>query len=305
MLAAAVSMTACATNSRGVPYVSYVAPDVPSPDARGPLPAIAFCGVHPNDKNAAKKIAGIAASGVIATMGPCVPPPSDYTPMNPGKRYVDYYTYARLLVMNANIGRMKTIVYDPDVWSDDPAIRNAAITFWSPYKDWIFAFDMGDEVDPSIPGEWNTLVHRFNVVDTYITPALGVGGYVNHFGWALDKALTDIPTSKLMLSYDSYVRRDGVAAESLELALSYADRTAALICAVNALNHFGYTVPADQLRNDVRQHRNHGCDAVLVFGGAAPYLDDLTPDTRFGGFSLVDQDGNQTDLGVALLDGLK
>jgi hypothetical protein len=49
--------------------------------------------------------------------------------------------------------------------------------------------------------------------------------------------------------------------------------------------------------------RAAGADSFLIFGGATPYNDDLTPDPYFGSKSLINRLGTATMWATAVLRG--
>ena len=230
-----------------------------------------FCGVNPADPLAQRKANSLARdAGVDATLGPCLPPPANYTTAYPGSRYANPDQYFQLVVINANAG-METIVYDARIWSDDTQERQRAIDFWTPHLKWIRAWDMGDEFDPSSP-DWAVLVHRWNIVTTFVAPATGVGPFTNHLGSAgvLEQALVDLPNQGAHLSYDAYPEVNGVMQASLDLAGAFNGRVNHLMCAINALRHNDYRPTAASIKRHIDSHRNAGCDSILVFGGELP-----------------------------------
>ncbi|MEY2445457.1 MAG: hypothetical protein QOE00_2037 [Ilumatobacteraceae bacterium] len=260
----------------------------------------AFCGVHPDAPNAAKAVHTLASSaGIDATFGPCMPPDwATYTAAEPGARYVDPETYFRLTVMNAGEG-MKTIVYDARLWSSDPAVRQAAIAFWLPHVAWVRAFDMGDEFDPSTP-DWAVLITRWRTMLDVVTPATGVGPFTNHLGFSavLAQALIDMPEHRAHLSFDNYDEPTALA-----LAAEFDGQVNHLMCAVNALRH-GQLVPtATKITRHMKNLRAAGADSFLIFGGATPYSENLTPDPTFGNTSLVNRIGGPTAWSNAVLRG--
>lgn len=307
-LIAVGSLAACNPNDPSTwPKLSTAAP-TRATAARPSMPVIAFCGIHPDDPKAQQKANILARqAGVDTSMGGCMEPDlTTYRTPFPGDRYMTRDQYLRATVINANAG-MKTIVYDAGIWSDDPAVRNEAIEFWRPHAAWLFAFDMGDEFDPTYAPDWDALIHRFNVIDTYVSPAIGIGGFTNHMSsdWILDRALADIPAQSVLMSFDAYGRTNGVPQSSLDTAAKYDSRTNNLVCAVNALTHAHYKPNAKEITLDMRLHRDAGCDFILIFGGVAPYRQDLSPDPTFGGSSLVTFNGKATSWAKATLDGAK
>lgn len=255
--------------------------------ARPPAVTWAFCGVHPDDPLAQVKTINLARyGGIDATFGPCMPPDwSTYSPANPGKRYVDPQTYARLTVINANAG-MQTVVYDARVWSDDPTVRAEAMAFWAGFQPWIRAFDMGDEFAPGT-ADWQTLIHRWNNVLTYITPVMGLGPFTNHLPWAMSQALIDLPGAGAHLSFDDYN-----VGQATWLADYYDSKVNHLMCSVDTM---GTTY--NSVRYAMRALRSNGCDSFLIFGGVQPY------DDPSWGTSLVRYNGTPTTLATAVRYG--
>lgn len=242
-----------------------------------PVGVWAFCGVHPDAPHAAQQARAMSWSGVDATFGPCMAPDrTTYTPSNTGPRYVTPDVYMRLVNLNAAAG-MRTVVYDARVWSDDPAVRQTAISFWRPVIDHVAAFDMGDEFDPRTT-EWPILLHRWQTVTAEVTPALGVAPYTNHLAdpAILTQAAADLPGP--ILSFDSYtLDANGIAQDTLTLAREFDSATPDLMCAVNALPFNGLVPTWSGIAANMWQMRAAGCDSFLLFGGARPY--GATPDT--------------------------
>lgn len=262
--------------------------DPPRPQAE----TWAFCGVHPDEPTALARAQTLHdVAGIDASFGPCLPPPANYTPANPGSRYLDPAGYKRAVLNNAAAG-MKTIVYDARIWSTNAATRQAAIDYWQPHLANIRAWDMGDEFDPATP-EWATLVSRWNLVLQYVTPVTGVGPFSNHLPWALDEALRDMPAHVNHLSYDLYN-----VEWSLAVARDFAPQVNHLMCAINALEHSTYIPTPLGVTNAMLDHREAGCDSFLIFGGDMPYA---TP--GFNTPSLVNSNGTPTPLAQAVYDG--
>src|SRR4051794_8834054 len=62
----------------------------------------AWCGVNPDDPSAATAVRTmVQAAGIDATFGPCNVP-TNYTPAEPGNRYVAPDVYMRLVQLNAS-----------------------------------------------------------------------------------------------------------------------------------------------------------------------------------------------------------
>lgn len=266
----------------------------------GSVETWAFCGVHPDAPNAAMAVRTLAVNaGIDATFGPCMPPDwATYTPAEPGGRYVDPDIYFRLTVLNAGVG-MKTVVYDARLWSTDMAVRQEGIDFWAPHVDWIRAFDMGDEFDPG-GADWQVLIARWRIMIDVVRPATGVGPFTNHLPFAevLSQALVDMPEQVAHLSFDSY---DDPTA--LALTAEFDSQVNHLMCAVNALKHGPYSPTSARILRQMRNLRAAGADSFLIFGGAAPYTWDLTPDPAFGGTSLFNRLGRPTAWANAVLCG--
>lgn len=266
-----------------------------SPGARPEADTWAFCGVHPDDPTASTKVFTLSRqAGIDATFGPCLPPDwATYTPADPGARYTDPATYARLVDLNALVG-MTTVVYDARVWSTDPTVRAEAVEFWQSRTRWVEAWDMGDEYDPDGP-HWPILVDRWHIVLEHVTPATGVRPFTNHLWWSLDQALADLPGQADHMSFDLYE-----IPESLAVAERFAGRTANLMCAINALDHGPYRLSAYGIETQMLDHRDAGCDTFLIFGGVNPYD---TP--GFDLPSLVNDDGSATRYAHAVLRGAR
>jgi hypothetical protein len=226
------------------------------------------------------------------------PDRSTYTPAEPGGRYVDPETYARLTELNASVG-MKTVVYDARLWSTDASVRQSAIDYWMPSMGWIRAFDMGDEFDPATP-EWAVLMARWRIMIDVIVPATGVGPFTNHFGYSevLAKALVDMPEQRAHLSFDSYDEPTALA-----LTAEFDPQVNHLMCAVNTLKHSIYSPTSAGITAHMRKLRSAGADSFLIFGGATPYNWDLTPDPGFGRTSLFSSIGRPTAWASAVLRG--
>lgn len=255
----------------------------------------AFCGVHPDEPTALARATTLATkAGIDASFGPCLPPDwSSYSTAEPGQRYLDPAGYMRAVLNNAAAG-MKTIVYDARIWSTDPNVRQQAIDFWMPQIGHIRAWDMGDEFDPA-GSEWYILVQRWNTVLATITPVTGVGPFTNHLGFStvLAQALVDMPAQIAHLSYDSYD-----IPTSLAIAREFAPKVNHLMCAINALKHYGFNPTAKSIESAMKQHKAAGCDSFLIFGGDMPYAT-----TGFTTPSLVNHNGTPTPFASAVLRG--
>jgi hypothetical protein len=264
-----------------------------------PAVAWAFCGVHPDDPNAAAAVAVLAGAHVDATFGPCMPPDrATYTTAEPGARYVDPATYARLVDLNASVG-MDTVVYDDRLWSENPGTRLTAYQFWmlNDRLDHVAAWDMGDEFDPKY-GDWAILVGRWAIMVEKVEPVTTVGPFTNHLPDAavIERALADLGHDAL--SFDCYDVK-----QAIELTRTFAPLTDDLMVAVSALDYGAGTPSVESIVGMMTALRAEGADRFLIFGGSFPYLSDLTPDPTFGGRSLVDNLGHATPLALAVLDG--
>lgn len=304
IIAALIAVVACSACTPPI-----WGPQLPSSgsSARPVAQTIAFCGIHPDDPKAQVKANALAQkAGIDVSMGGCLDPDwSTYSVSEPGRRYMTREQYLRATVINANAG-IKTVVYDAGIWSTDPAVRQEAIDFWAPHVAWIWAFDMGDEADPA-GADWQILRDRWAIIDAYVTPVLGIGAFTNHLGIdaVIAQAMVDFPSHKTLMSFDAYGRTNGVPQLSLDLARKYDSQTNNLVCAINALTHAHFAPNAAEIKSDMLLHRDAGCDLFLIFGGVAPYLDNLTPDPYFGGSSLVTPTGKATSWAKAVLDGAK
>ena len=260
----------------------------------------AFCGVHPDAPDAERAVVTLATTaGIDATFGPCMPPDwSTYSPAEPGARYVDPDTYARVTELNASVG-MKTVVYDARLWSADDTVRQAAIDFWMPSIAWIRAFDLGDEYDPGGP-EWAVLISRWRTMIDIVLLATGVGPFTNHFGFAevLSKVLVDMPEHRAHLSFDQYDEPTALA-----LTAEFDPQVNHLMVAVNALTHGPFAPTSTGIVQHMGNLRSAGADSFLIFGGATPYNWDLTPDPGFGTTSLFNSTGRPTNWANAVLRG--
>ena len=253
----------------------------------------AFCGVRPSDPTAratAKTMATLA--GIDVTMGPCNVPNSSYTPVNPANRYVDAATYRQLVDINAEAG-MRTAVYDPRVWSTVKADRDAAYTFWLPVLDHVAVWDLGDEFQPGNTVQWNTLKTRWNQVRADIMVRTGIAPFVNHIPEAVEKALTDLPGSDQLISFDRYTDDLGAS-----FARAVDSRVKTVMCAVNTYQHLIFEPTPDSVREAMSSLAAAGCDRFLIFGGAKVY-----DTTLFGASSLADAKGGPTSLAAAVLEG--
>lgn len=265
---------------------------VTSCSVRPPVDTWAFCGVHPDTPYAREKVRTLAeVAGIDATFGPCLPPDwSTYSPANPGQRYATPEVYHRLVRLNAEYG-MQTVVYDARLWADDPLVRSHARDEWWTVRHHIAGFDVGDEYDPRSP-EWDVLVNRWALLSQETVSELGIWPYTNHLGWesALDMALIYMPGP--LLSYDSYD-----VTESLRVARKYAD-VRPLMCAINALAHGPYDPTPQSVEVAMLDHRDAGCESLLIFGGDKPIN---TP--GFTTDSLVTGMGKPTPLASAVFRG--
>ena len=254
----------------------------------------AFCGVDPDSPVAATAVRAMAqAGGIDATLGPCNIPDDPYTPVNPSNRYVSPDVYMRLVQLNATVG-MKTVVYDARLYNASAPVRNAAIAFWAPVLSNIAAWDIGDEYNPAITDEWDTLIERWTIMRNIVEPATGVPPYVNHLATSLDEALADLPGAERLLSFDKYDGDKGVS-----LAQQFDSQVTKLMCAVNAFD-FSFTSTPTSIRTDMDTLIGAGCDQILVFGGYPVYDD---PMHLFGTFSIVDASGAPTARAPAAQEG--
>lgn len=264
----------------------------PAPTPAAPAVAWAWCGVHPDDPAAIRSARAMAdVAGIDATFGPCNVPTPDYTPAFTANRYVAPEVYRRLVDVNAAAG-MQTVVYDARVWSDDPAVRDAAVAFWAPVREHIAAWDLGDEFDPDGP-EWEILVHRWGVVRGDVAARTGIAPFTNHLWWATDEALADLPGSDQLLSFTLYGSDLGAS-----VAAAHDAGVAELMCGVNAFDHFGYTPTDSSIRAAMAALGDAGCDRFLVFGGHPVY-----DSASFGEMSLVDRDGVAGTWAAAVQEG--
>ena len=264
-------------------------PDVLRHDA----PAWAWCGVDPTVPDAGAIVASLARdSGIDTTFGPCLRPPDNYSPIEPGARYASPEVYRQLVELNASAG-MSTVVFDERLWSPDATERAAAIAEWRPYLVWIEAWDLGDEYDPLDAGEWAALTERFDRIRTQVTPSTGIEPFTNLLPLAVEQALRDIPGSSRLVSFVEYGGDLGVAqARSLDARV---DR---LMCGLNALDHWWFTPTPSSVIDAGQALQSAGCDLFLVFGGVRPYD---TP--GFDVDSVVDATGAPTALAPAVLAG--
>ena len=258
----------------------------------------AFCGVKPDDPDAATAVRAMAQiGGIDATFGPCNIPTPDYSPAHSANRYVDFQTYMQLVLLNATVG-MKTVVRDDRIWSTDANVRQTAIGFWTPVLSNIAAWDMGDEFDPADPVEWGALKSRWKIVHDFVEPVTNVQPFANFrpTTLALDMALTDLQGVGRLLSFDQYIGDHGVS-----LAQSYNSRAAKLMCAVNTIEHNGLAPTSVSIRTEMDTFKTAGCDQILVFTGFPVYQ---TPTQHvFADSSVVDTTGVATDRAAATQEG--
>jgi hypothetical protein len=256
--------------------------------------AWAFCGVRPSDPTAQTAANAMADhAGITATFGPCNVPDTAYTPVDPVDRYVSPATYMQLVLINAEAG-MKTLVYDARIYSTNALQRDAAIAFWSPVKQHIAAWDLGDEYQPTIANDWNELKLRWNRVRTFVTPVTGIKPYTNHLIAAVDKALIEIPDADELLSFTQYTDDLGAS-----VARTLDARVDTLMCGINAYEHLIFEPTPTSIREGMYDLIEAGCDRFLVFGGQRVY-----DTTDFGEESLVDRDtGAPTSWATAVLEG--
>jgi len=275
----------------GSPLVGPPVAAAPGDPLPTPVDTWAWCGVHPDDPTAGVAARSMAdAAGIDVTFGPCNDP-TNYTPVDPGNRYVSPELYRRLVDINAAAG-MRTVVHDARIWSTDQTVRAAALAFWAPVYDHIEAWDLGDEFNPAF-AEWLVLRERWNRVRAEITPASGIEPFTNHLYWATDDALEDLAGTERLLSFTWYADDLGAS-----VARAHDAEVETLMCGVNAFDHFGYVPTSDKIRTDMGSLRAAGCDQFLVFGGQRVY-----DSTRFGETSLVDRQGQPTAWAAAVLEG--
>jgi hypothetical protein len=254
----------------------------------------AFCGPSPNSPYAFEQLRSLRDdSGIDNVFGHCNPPDwSSYTTAYPGQRYMRPSEYLALVQQAEVLGGIKVVVYDARIWSNDPEIRQEALNWWMPYTDVIRAWDMGDEFDPNY-ADWGILKDRWAIIEKYITPVTGIEPFTNHMSQFLDQAMVDLPGSTKILSYDDYdVER------SLETARKYDPQTETLVCAVNALKHGPWDPTPWGIEFQMSDHRDAGCDEILIFGGVMP-----TDTPGFDTPSLVDEFGHPTWLAYGVFEG--
>lgn len=278
---------------------SVIAVVEPGPAGAAPVdPAIvdldtyAWCGADPDKPDAAASIASMASvAGIDVTFGPCISPTLPYSPAFTGDRYADPVKYRKLVDMNAAAG-MRTMVYDQRIWSNVPAVRDAALDFWAPVFAHIAGWDLGDEFDPDGP-EWPILVARWQIVLGDATVRSGIRPFANHLYWSLNKALTDLPGSDQFTSFTRYAGDRGS-----DVAREFGPQVNDLMCGVNAFTHGPFTPSADSIRDDMAHLYAAGCSMFLIFGGHRVYGTD-----DFGDRSLTNPDGSPTTWATAVSDG--
>ena len=278
--------------------VAAIVPAPPVGAAVAPTPpqtvdTWAWCGVNPDVPEAATAVRAMAfAGGIDATFGPCNIPQAGYSPVDPKNRYVAPDVYMRLVLLNATVG-MKTVVYDARFWGA-PQDRTAAIAYWQPVLANIAAWDVGDEYNPAVPGQWNTLKSRWMIMRNIVEPATGVQPFTNFLPTVLDMALTDLPGSERLLSFAIYTGDLGAG-----IAQTF-NSLATLMCAVNELDHNGLVSTPTSIRTGMDSLKAAGCDRILVFGGFTVYDD---PTHVFGISSVVDPTGAPTNRAPATQEG--
>lgn len=263
----------------------------------------AFCGVHPDDPAADAKLRTLSNSaGIDAIFGRCNPPDwSTYTPANPTVRYMNADEYKRLAIAASRHG-IKTVVYDARVWSSDPAVRQEALNFWMPLKDWVRAWDMGDEFDPISP-DWQLLIQRWYIVLDHITPQIGVGPVTNNLGGQsiADAALRDMPEQAKHYSFDAYGEGpNGEPTGIIDMTAHLRGRVDFLMCAINALDHSIYHPTPAKIEMQMQTGLREGCHGFLIFGGDMPFAT-----AGFVSPSLVNADGSATALAGAVWRGAR
>jgi hypothetical protein len=286
-LGASVLVVACLAG----PWSAWPARAADPPPRRS-TPVWAWCGVDPDQPDAIAAAESMHRdSGVDVTFGPCVQPTGNYTPADPGDRYVTPAKYHRLVTLNAAHG-MKTVVYDARLWSENSITRSAAIEEWRPQAADVAAWDLGDEFDPALP-EWAILRHRWDLVESDATLRTGVHAFANFTSFALNEAIRDIPYVRRLLSFATYYfdRGAGRAGE-------FAGSTDTLMCGVNAFDHDDLHPTPASIVSDMTTLRRAGCNQFLIFGGHRVYGTD-----HFGTQSLTDPSGNPTNLAAAVLQG--
>lgn len=284
----------------------------------------AFCGVKFDwgttpgyqDPYAFQKARAMATSGIEASHGPCLTPPPfgspsppNYSPAFPGARYASRAQQVGALWQHAQhcvtsdgtptgtpltnrpaqpweaCFRMKTIIYEPDLWSTNAAVRDAAVAYWAPHKNYIEAFDMGDEFDCRDAGQWNLYKTRMATVWNNITanaasPLYKIPGYSTHlpvnganggtspYNCAED-ARWNASGAWYNIGYDNY---DVTA--SVDWAWWYNNYLGStprnLVCAVSVQQAGGFnwnpsTITTTSIVNAVGNHRQQGCDTILFF----------------------------------------
>ena len=263
----------------------------PTPTDTSHVPAWLWCGVDPDDPTATTAVTTFArTAGIDATFGPCSEP-AGYTPVDPKTRYVSADKYLRLVRLNATVG-MKTVVYDKRLWDADPAVRAAALAFWTPELANIAAWDLGDEFNPNLPTEWNELKTRWSRVTADAFAKTGVRPFANHLWFAVGAALEDLPGSEQFLSFDRY---DGD--KGLSVVKEVAGKVVDLMCAVNAFKHNQYSPTQESIRDDGQLLTRAGCDSLLIFGGQKVY-----GSVNFGTASIADAAGQPTTWAKGALD---
>lgn len=246
------------------------------------IPTVAFCGPDMGDRSiAAKALESMSNMGVDVVAGRCKVPRPGYTPATPQDRYATPGEYRQLVGLAAHYG-LKVLVFDPALSAPDRLTRAIATADWLPYRENIWAVDLGDEFDPRVPEQWNDLVERWHRVSDAFTP------YTNHLPWAdaRDRAVTDLGAA----TFDSFYSFDEYDVDrAVWLAKEYSAQTATLMCYVNAMTTVGKTATLGSIVSDSAQLVDAGCDIIGLFGGFPVYGTD-----EFGTTSLVDRFGNST-----------
>jgi len=241
------------------------------------IPTVAFCGPDMGDRAvAAKALESMSKMGVDVVAERCKVPRPGYTPATPQDRYATPDEYRRLAGLAAHYGMM-TLVYDPALSATDRLTRATATVDWLPYREHVWAVDLGDEFDPRSPEQWGDLVGRWDRVSDAFTP------YTNHLPWldAWVKASVDLDGP--LYSFDEYdVDKAVVLADFLK-------DVPTLMCYVNAMTTVGKTATSESIATDSTRLVGAGCDIIGLFGGFPVYGTD-----DFGTTSLVDRFGNST-----------
>lgn len=144
---------------------------------------ISFCAPLQSSEYFAQDLEALAEIGVTSVHGPCYKPPKNYTPTEPGERYAEPEEYMSLVQAAGKLG-MKVYVYDDRLWSENFSDRQAAVKYWTPVKDKLAGFDMGDEFNiyhilKGTKDELPEVAERWKRLSSWPARKLGANGITN------------------------------------------------------------------------------------------------------------------------------